>query len=116
MKTFYHVSSIYLGDECKLIPKIPETISKGFGEDSVTKRVCISPTIAQCLVGKSGVKTLESALQDIMQPEYFVYKIDTNKAIPAESVHDYGITDEHWLLEENVFTLVRTIKRGSKSL
>lgn len=116
METFYHVSSVYLGDVFSFTPKVPETISKGFNEDATTKRVCVSPTIGQCLMGKSGVKTVESALEDIMQPEYFVYQIKTKNAVPATTVHDYPITHEHWLLAEEQFTLIRTIKRGSKTL
>lgn len=116
MKTFYHVSSAYLGDVFSFTPKVPETISKGFNEDASTKRVCVSPTIGQCLMGKSGVKTVGSALEDIMQPEYFVYEIQTKNALPATTVHDYSITHEHWLLGEEEFRMIRTIKRGTKEL
>lgn len=114
MIRFFHVSSINLGEKAKLTPKVPETISKGYGEDAVTKRICVSPTVGQCLMGKSGVKTVESALDDILQECYYVYEIWTQNAIPAENVHDSWLTDEHWILEEMEFTLVGKIKRGTK--
>lgn len=114
MKRFYHVSSVYLGKKVKLKPKVPETISKGYNEDATTKRVCISPTVGQCLMGKSGVKTVESALEDIMEDFYYVYEILTTEAVPALNVHDAHRTDEHWILEEREFTLIGEIKRGTK--
>lgn len=95
MKIYFHVSSSYLGDSIYLTPKVPDTISKGYGEDSITKRVCVSPTVAQCLMGKSGVKTLQSALEDIIKYSYYIYRIKTDKAVPATDVHDSWLTDEH---------------------
>jgi hypothetical protein len=46
----YHVSEKYLGKEVMLSPRIPDNqMTKLFGEDSITPRVCFCECVCECL-------------------------------------------------------------------
>lgn len=99
MKTaYYHVSSRFLGERCILIPKIPEG-AVSFNEDVKTKRVCFSPTVRQCLIGKAGTDEWSSVIDEFSEKYYsenLSLYVTFKKLNKAGRVSDKHITEEKW--------------------
>lgn len=106
----YHVSILYLGKRVILTPKIPET--RGKDECSLTKRVCVSPTVKQCLFGINGINDLKYS--GINKEGWNIYKTQ-ELGIPAINVFDYRITHEHWILKECEFQFVGRVLLSEKN-
>lgn len=108
MAIFYHVSTD-LHHSGSFIPRVP-TCRHQDKEDDITKRVCVAPTVENCLTsipnGGSGLENL-----NIDRNGYYrVFKIDTDKlGISQESivnsdtlykedlVRDSFFSNEHWI-------------------
>lgn len=101
---FYHISMHNHGDYFQFEPRVPETaiISK----EGNIPRVCVCPTLYQCLKAISSSKILYSfdiitvakKLEDyIIQP--FVYKVigDLEPYLPP-NVSDFRENEEHWFI------------------
>ena len=59
-EVMYHISDTYLGRKPLLTPRIPR-VAKESGENIRTKRICVSPSIEQCVLGIDGVSYMESS-------------------------------------------------------
>ncbi|WP_242306314.1 hypothetical protein [Bacillus cereus group sp. BfR-BA-01317] len=110
MSIFYHVSTD-LQHSGEFVPRIPSCRHQD-KEDDVTKRICVSKTIDDCLSAiPSGGAHLEEL--NIEQRGYYkVFKIDTDKLGIEDSdivssdvlyqedlVRDAEVTNEHWILK-----------------
>lgn len=90
----YHVSATYLGMKPLFEPKVPCNAEYN-GEDYTTKRICVSPTIKQCVLGIDGIQNIESTSLEVGY-SWYVYRTLT-KGVPAETIHDFETTEEHWI-------------------
>ena len=94
----YHVSEKYLGKEVMLSPRIPNNqMTKLFGEDSVTPRICFCESIGRCL----------TALGDNIKGKVlYVYETDIGEEFEGyikrpslDEVPDVDTSGEIWLLK-----------------
>lgn len=98
MKTCYHLSTesdldAIVGSNadrasCEISPRIPDDCH---GENQNIDRVCVAPTIWQCLVSipKSGI--------------LFVYEIQTaSTSEPIDGVADSDTTNEMWITNDDL--------------
>jgi hypothetical protein len=104
--TFYHVSDANLGRTVTLVPKLPGTA--GPKECARTPRVCFSPTVWQCLVGKEGTASTAAILHGLLyqvskakigdviaQPAVYRTEATLHKCT-AKQVPDIKVSGEHW--------------------
>ena len=103
--TFYHLSDTDLGVKFKLTPR-----NAGF-ETSI-KRVCVSPTVRECLLAIGGVRG------NADKKTFYIYRIeidDEDKALdmvnPEKMVADHILTREAWILKERMFEKVGVLHR-----
>lgn len=96
------------------IPRVPVTHMQG--EDSVTKRICVAPTIEDCLsgIGLTGrlhrcLAANEDALSYVtagreMYPILIAEFSDFEEyySPTPEQVPDVGMTNEHWILNRAI--------------
>lgn len=108
----YHISRVYKGVKAKITPKIPR-FAKENCENYSTKRICVSPTIRQCIQGIDGIERMSNSSLEIGS-SWYVYKTD-KKGIPAKKILDFDVTNEHWIKEETTFSYVGRIFRFSES-
>lgn len=96
--SYYHVSEKDFGNKVRFLPRIP--ISAASNERKI-KRICVSPSIAGCMVALGGL--LEFPL--------YVYKTkgDVDVYGAGSSVVDWKATLEHWIVEPTVFYRVGEI-------
>jgi hypothetical protein len=98
MKTCYHLStesdleaivcSNVVRSSNEISPRIPDDC---YGESQEVERVCVAPTIWQCLVSipKSGI--------------LFVYEIQTaSTSEPIDGLADSHITNEMWITNDDL--------------
>ncbi len=94
----YHVSEKYLGKEVMLSPRIPNNqMTKLFGEDSITPRVCFCESVCECL----------TALGDNIKGKIlYVYETDIGEEFEGhikrpslDEVPDVDTSGEIWLLK-----------------
>lgn len=102
----FHVSRKFIGQSVIMTPQIPRTAPQF--EDRTIPRICISPTIEQCVMGISGT-SLKEALKLIKYKDWYVYITDSWDYIPAKDVFDHHNTEEHWFLEPTKFTLYGSV-------
>lgn len=102
----FHVSRQFIGQSVIMKPQIPRS-APDF-EDRTTYRICISPTIEQCVMGISGT-SLKEALKLIKYKDWYIYTTNSWDYIPAKDVFDHNNTEEHWFLEPTKFQLYGTI-------
>ena len=108
MAIYYHVST-ELTHSGKFEPRIPDNRHKE-SEDSETPRVCVAPTIEDCLtaIPMGGMMLDELCME--MRNYFLVFKIDTEKIGISEAdivssqtlfekdiVRDAEMTSEHWI-------------------
>lgn len=99
MNTYYHISRIFLGDNCIFEPKIPST-SHPFKEDNKTPRICLAPTIHQCLMGISGSDKYHERWDFYFKDKFddlYIY-IYIGEVTEPTKVPDVHRTNEKWLL------------------
>lgn len=107
---FYHVSTDVQKDGV-FYPRYPESIMEG--EFASIQRVCVAPTIDDCLSAIPNGGSRLDELNDRQQGFYKVFRIDTEKlGIPEneiitsthlfenEMVPDAEWTEEHWILTD----------------
>lgn len=109
----YHISRKYLNESIQLTPRIPA--SAPAYEDNKTPRICVSPTIEQCIMGIVG-SDIKSALKKI-DTDWYIYKTDDDNYIPAKDVFDHLETEEHWFCKKTDFkyfgkVCAKAAKRG----
>jgi hypothetical protein len=97
----YHVSSCFLGISVFLTPKVPN--ARNETECSITKRICVAPSIKKCLLAIDGISDLKYS--GIDENGWYVYHT-TEVGYPAKEVFDYEITNENWLLKESEFKYI----------
>lgn len=107
---FYHISTN--GNLEKIwYPRIPKNSRTTTGEeDSVTPRICVSPTISHCLMGKGPTTDLylEESLKENFKMEFYVYVPTCSYRVIKPSVKqipEVNITQEHWILDRTKFEL-----------
>lgn len=98
--TWYHVSTENLGKSVTMHPRTPLTISDG---ESKTPRICVCPSVAQCLIAMPGTGD-----------RVYIYAAKGTPRPAPRSVWDRATTEEHWFLDPVEFTRVG-IKRVSPS-
>lgn len=108
----YHISDTYLGRKPLLTPRIPR-VAKESGENIRTKRICVSPSIEQCVLGIDGVSYMESSSLEVGK-SWYVYQT-TKKGKPARKVQDFDTTEEHWIKEETRFEYFGKLFRFQES-
>jgi hypothetical protein len=71
----FHISPIFLGNSKILYPRIPDPEARAPSEDGATPRVCVAPTIHQCLVSREslGDLTKKQQLRHILDLIYNLY-------------------------------------------
>ncbi len=99
-EVMYHISDVYLGRKPLLTPRIPRA-AKESGENIRTKRICVSPSIEQCVLGIDGINNMEFSSLEVGK-SWYVYKT-SKRGIPAKKVQDFETTEEHWIKEETHF-------------
>jgi len=108
MAIFYHVST-NLRHPGIFEPRIPENRHKQ-AEDELSPRVCVCPTIEDCLSSIPNGGGLLENLYIYLRSYFLVFRIDTEKLKIAPSsiisskelfekdlVRDAEMTDEHWI-------------------
>lgn len=108
----YHVSDTYLGLKPLFEPKVPRNAEFN-GEDYTTKRICVSPTIKQCVLGIDGIKNIQSTSLNV-GCSWYVYRTLT-KGLPAETIYDFETTEEHWIDKTERFQYFGRLCRISDS-
>ena len=104
----FHVSEESHGKAWYPSPRVPCRRMKG--EDDKIPRVCVSPTIKQCLLAIDGVRELSFSKIMFDDVGWFVYKTDAEAFYPGFNlVPDSDITNEHWILTKSKFVLVGTV-------
>ena len=92
----FHISQIKI-DEIIWTPRLCKDSSipsDKFFEPPIP-RICISPTMAQCLLAMGMyIETPEK------WNKLYVYRPHNYKRILAHSVHDAHLTDEHWIIHK----------------
>lgn len=113
---FYHVSRMYLGKSKVFLPKIPESAVRSL-EDVETPRICVAPTIIQCLMGIAGTEDIEFEFRNKSKDKFdelFVYTpMDCSKVSPAGRIPDFQRTKEHWILEPCEMSYLGKINKHS---
>lgn len=110
VKTFYHISTV---DTLEKIwyPRIPKNNRTPTGEeDNITPRICVSPTISHCLMGKGPTTDLylEDSLNEDYKVEFYVYTpVGPYRVIKPspKQIPEVNITQEHWILNRTKFEL-----------
>lgn len=123
MAIYYHVSCD-INHTGKFVPRVPEF--RDDCEDSYTKRVCVAPSIEQCLTSMPGGSSYLTTTC-VEDTDYFfkVFKIDTEKLginpsdiifsetlFKNDCVYDANITGECWVTvpfqvpEEDAFAIL----------
>lgn len=96
--TFYHVSLGWTEEYKRFVPRIPEF--RAYGEDDVTKRICISDSISGCL---SAIP--DKPYRTDIWKEITVYKCEIENYIGFKELYwtgkvfDAYLTHECWYLE-----------------
>lgn len=97
---WYHLSSTLKKSEVHLIPWDED---KGFnrgGYEPKGKRICVSPTIEQCL----------TAIPYSLNERFVIYRTkDKTKAEEPRNVFDANVTEEGWLHDPTTFVKVGTL-------
>lgn len=106
----YHISRKYLGDGVVLTPQIPT--HRNTSECALTKRICVAPTIYQCLLAIDGIEDLKYS--SIPPEGWFVYHTK-EIGVPARDVFDVDKTQEHWLLESTYFKFTEKVFLDDKN-
>lgn len=99
----YFVTDKYLGEDPILQPRVPEFTS--MMEDSRTKRICVAPTIYQCLIAiEASTKLIE---EKVNYKRYRVYRAiydeETVRQPTADEVSDAYSTGELWFIQPTQF-------------
>lgn len=102
----FHVSRQFIGQSVMMKPQIPRTAPNY--EDRTIPRICISPTIEQCLMGIAGAN-LQEALTLLKGKDWYIYTTDSWDYIPAKDVFDHIDTEEHWFLQPTKFHFYGTV-------
>lgn len=102
----FHISRQFVGQSVMMKPQIPRSAPQF--EDRKIPRICISPTIEQCMMGIAGAD-LKEALKLVKHKDWYIYTTDSWDYIPAKDVFDHMDTEEHWFLEPTKFTLYGTV-------
>ena len=98
----YHVSEKYLGKEVMLSPRIPNNqMTKLFGEDSITPRVCFCESVCECLTAiGDNLKDKELYVYEIVIDERTEINRGTIKRPDTTEVPDTDTFREIWLLRD----------------
>lgn len=98
---FFHVSDNPNLNGCTVFPKLPE--SRMEVENSITPRICVSPSINGCLTATSRYEEGETL---------YIYECYSEAIIqPTEKdVIDAPLTGEMWIVEPTIFRRFGTIK------
>ncbi len=107
----YHICRIYRGKKAIFIPYIPRH-AKENGENYRVKRICVSPTIKQCIQGIDGITHLNYSTLEIGS-SWYVYRTE-KKGKPAVDICDFDITGECWIKEETKFEYYGRLYRLSE--
>ncbi len=97
----YHVSYHNHGPFHTFVPRLP--VSED--DDQVTHRICVAPSIEQCILGMEGLKILKKCLprRKGKYPSIYVYLLEGNPYKPYISqVGDCEDTGELWLLQTTI--------------
>jgi len=90
-------------EEGQIFPRIPDQCH---GEDQ-TPRVCISPTVWQCILSKP----LKNDSDDLL----YIYELDVEKSTdPKGTIADIKSTDEKWITNEDLIRIGNSIKLNIK--
>lgn len=106
----FHVSRQFIGQSVLMKPQIPRSAPQF--EDRTISRICVSPTIEQCMMGIAGT-ILKEALKLVKHKDWYIYTTSSWDYIPAKDVFDHIDTEEHWFLEPTKFQLYGTICSAS---
>lgn len=98
----YHVSEKYLGKEVTLSPRIPNNqMTKLFGEDSITPRVCFCESVCECLIAiGDNLEDKELYVYEIVIDERVEISRGTIKYPDTTEVPDTDTFREIWLLRD----------------
>lgn len=97
MPKWYHVSHDWTKKEILVQPRVVDRVED---DEPDTPRICVCPTVAQCIV----------AIGDYTLGERFTVYECQGEAVPAVGVFDSALTDEHWLLTPTLFRKVYSFK------
>ena len=108
----FHVSQKDHGKVWRPTPRVPERTMTG--EDKTTPRVCVCPTVRQCLMAIDGIGDLRFSGFLHSDTGWFVYETDEECYKPDVSlVPDFDITSEHWVTDKRLFSRVGVVRYSS---
>jgi hypothetical protein len=73
----------------------PRSLETGYGEKGPDKKICIAPTIGQCMVAKP--------IRDDAYGRYYIYRFEVKNPLmppPDSGIRDIEWSDEHWITDE----------------
>lgn len=96
---YYHLTTKDYGPIVEFYPRRPES---AFEDEPDDPRICVSPSLAGCLVAGSFAWNEDYTI--------YVYATKTEaRPITSEEVFDADVTEEHWIEEPAVFVKVGEI-------
>lgn len=103
----YHVSPKPLGrgESEKIVTLRPKVICSSEDEAAHLNRICVAPSVEQCLIAITG--------GDTFSQNFYVYRTvrTVKKSIIPYGVQDAAITQERWLSRARQFKMVAKIPR-----
>lgn len=94
----FHVS-IDRGEKTwRAFPRIPVRRHKSGAEDSTTARICVAPTVYQCLLAIDGISSLKYSSIRLAE-SWLIYTTNASAYSAEGLVPDFSRTEEHWIIE-----------------
>lgn len=101
----FHVSRKFHGFTWTPTPRVPPRTM--INEDQSTPRVCVSPTVTQCLLAIDGINSLEHSAIINQHSHWYIYQTDHPPVkVKPHQVPDVELTNEHWITETAQFKLI----------
>ena len=101
----FHVSRKFHGFTWTPTPRVPHRTMTN--EDQSTPRVCVSPTVSQCLLAIDGINSLEHSAIINQHSHWYIYQTDHPPVkVKPHQVPDVELTNEHWITETAQFKLI----------
>ena len=105
-KTWYHISSKYLGESVILEPKVP---MRRYEDEGNIPHICVTDSIFKCLRAIYGDKTFTLSnflwiltgkvkLKNRRVNNFVIYKTE-NRPYTPPSVRDFVLNNERWFIQ-----------------
>ena len=108
----YHIAMGWTEISKLFVPRVPET--RAYGEDDVTKRICLSTSIEGCfnaMANKPYQSNTKITLYEVNTDDYVSYE----KLYSTGKVYDAYLTHECWYLQPIIMTGKHLILKNFES-